>query len=237
MTNEVHQLFFIPNSNVLIANHLGHSKLRFWDIQTGELLKELETFFGLMHSIDFSTDWKMFILGAYGGLQLWDFENEVFLSDIVGPFWFNSIDDNNIAERLDYFFYDIYLSPDEKTVVATQKESVVELWDVTTTAREPMAVLQGHEGEVLHVAFSPDGSLVASGDTQGIVRLWQVRMILENQEEEEVSADLNGDGKVNIQDLVIVASHFGTSNSIADVNGDGTVNILDLVAVANAFRN
>ena len=44
--------------------------------------------------------------------------------------------------------------------------------------------------------------------------------------------DVNEDGKINILDLVIVAS-FDTSNERADVNGDGTVNILDLVEVAN----
>ena len=45
--------------------------------------------------------------------------------------------------------------------------------------------------------------------------------------------DVNGDGTVNILDLVAVASGFGTD--APDVNGDGIVNILDLVAVANAF--
>ena len=45
--------------------------------------------------------------------------------------------------------------------------------------------------------------------------------------------DVNGDGTVNILDLVAVANGFGTN--APDVNGDGVVNILDLVAVANQF--
>ena len=49
------------------------------------------------------------------------------------------------------------------------------------------------------------------------------------------TTDVNGDGEVNILDLVLVANAFGESNQKADVNGDGEVNILDLVAVANAF--
>ena len=48
-----------------------------------------------------------------------------------------------------------------------------------------------------------------------------------------VSTDTNGDGIVNILDLVIVANAFGTKEP--DLNGDGVVNILDLVIVANAF--
>ena len=47
------------------------------------------------------------------------------------------------------------------------------------------------------------------------------------------TADVNGDGVVNIQDLVIVANAFGEAEP--DLNGDGTVNIQDLVIVANAF--
>ena len=47
------------------------------------------------------------------------------------------------------------------------------------------------------------------------------------------TADLNGDGVVNILDLVIVANGFGENEP--DLNADGIVNILDLVIVANAF--
>ena len=46
--------------------------------------------------------------------------------------------------------------------------------------------------------------------------------------------DVNGDGTVNILDVVFVASRFdATDASAADVNGDGAVNIQDLVLVAN----
>ena len=44
--------------------------------------------------------------------------------------------------------------------------------------------------------------------------------------------DTNGDGKVNVLDLVRVAKSLGTSNARADINGDGRVNVLDLVIVA-----
>ena len=50
--------------------------------------------------------------------------------------------------------------------------------------------------------------------------------------------DVNGDGIVNILDLVLVASQFGeTGETPADVNGDGTVNVQDLVSVANAWNS
>ena len=48
------------------------------------------------------------------------------------------------------------------------------------------------------------------------------------------SVDVNGDGVVNILDLVLISANFGkTGQNPADVNGDGVVNIVDLVKVAS----
>ena len=53
-------------------------------------------------------------------------------------------------------------------------------------------------------------------------------------------ADVNQDGTVNVQDLVLVANKIGQPGTAdaelnADINADGTVNILDLVQVATNF--
>ena len=52
-----------------------------------------------------------------------------------------------------------------------------------------------------------------------------------------MTADVNGDGSVNILDLVVIASALGNQgqNLAADVSGDGVVNILDLILVAGMF--
>lgn len=49
--------------------------------------------------------------------------------------------------------------------------------------------------------------------------------------------DVNDDGTVNVQDLVLVANELGESGEFlkGDVNGDGTVDIRDLVLVASHF--
>ena len=49
------------------------------------------------------------------------------------------------------------------------------------------------------------------------------------------TGDVNRDGQVNIQDMVLVARRFGETvpaNSAVDVNGDGVISILDLIIVA-----
>jgi hypothetical protein len=56
-----------------------------------------------------------------------------------------------------------------------------------------------------------------------------------------IPGDINGDGKVDIYDAIILASAFGSSpgmtnwNPNADINGDGTVDIYDAIIMASYF--
>ncbi|MBT3268403.1 S8 family serine peptidase [Candidatus Poribacteria bacterium] len=51
-------------------------------------------------------------------------------------------------------------------------------------------------------------------------------------------ADVNGDGRVDIVDIVVVATAFGGDAALtpsADVNADGVINVVDLITVAVRF--
>ena len=69
-------------------------------------------------------------------------------------------------------------------------------------------------------------------------QLWEAatesgQVIVPPEPQDIVFGDINHDGVVNIQDLVIVHSRFGqTERNRADVNGDGLIDIADLVLVA-----
>ena len=68
------------------------------------------------------------------------------------------------------------------------------------------------------------------------IQSWVLFTAVGTEEVPQLVSDVNGDGIVNIQDLVLVAGQFGkTGKNSADVNGDGVVNIQDLVLVAGAF--
>ena len=61
-------------------------------------------------------------------------------------------------------------------------------------------------------------------------------LLADTTEPSKLKEDVNNDGIVNIQDLVLVASSLGqTGTNVADVDGNGVVNILDLVKVASAL--
>ena len=50
----------------------------------------------------------------------------------------------------------------------------------------------------------------------------------------EVDADLDSDGSVGVNDLLLVIASWGESGS-ADIDGDGTVGVTDLLAVISAW--
>ena len=69
---------------------------------------------------------------------------------------------------------------------------------------------------------------------------WRVTFnAVADTESPQMAADVNGDGVVNILDLVSIAASLKseTPNLTADVNGDGVVNVLDLILVAGLFES
>ena len=107
----------------------------------------------------------------------------------------------------------------------------IHLWDVVTGVH--IRTLTGHTGGVNSVVFSPDGSTLASGSSDGTVLLWELTPSLSI-----TASDVNGDGVVNVIDLALVALQFGQTGQIdADVNGDGAVDIDDLIQVASSIRS
>ena len=79
---------------------------------------------------------------------------------------------------------------------------------------DELATLKGHAGVVRAVAFSPDGTMIASAGDDGTVRLWECATNL------EVRSLQGHEGKV-------LAIAFGTAPLLASVGDDKTVRLWD----------
>ena len=226
---KIESVAFSPDGKT-IASQMDpweESPVRLWNAATGHLIQELDEVMWV-YGISFSPVRNTLLLARGGPTPLWDIGTDGHLTprDTV------QFDGSPEAAKF---------SPDGKTI-ATIREgfsnegSTIALWDVDTGNR--LRTFAGHSssasGYNSSLAFGPDGNTLASASWDGTILLWELAPSPAGPP--QLPADVNGDGEVNIQDLVAVATALGqTGENAADVNGDGEVNIQDLVAVAAAL--
>ena len=203
----------------LLASGTLDGTVELWDVATKQNIATLQRHTYWVWSVAFSPDGKTLASGALdedaATTKLWNVATRENIATLQAP------------------GLSVAFSPDGTQLASAS--DVVELWDAVTGVN--IATLQGHTDLVYSVAFSPDGKTLASGSEDDMVKLWDVSpYITPITPPESLTEDVNHDGIVNIQDLVLVASNLGkTGQNAADVNGDGQVNIQDLVLVAGAL--
>ena len=214
---EVTCVAFRPGGRTVASGSLD-GRIRIWDAAIGEHLRTLPD---IMHkvSIVFSPDGQALASGGWWSehIRVWDTTTDALLLQIPDP---SGQAINSMA-----------FSPDGR-MLAIGNVYRTYIWDIDTG--EPLHELGEHARPVHSVSFSPDGRTLASGIENGTVLLWEITPL--PVAAERILEDVNADGSVNIQDLVLVASNLGeTGQNTADVNGDGIVNVLDLTRVAGAL--
>lgn len=223
-TGDVTSVAFSSDSRTLASGSVD-TTVRLWDVVTDT---HKATFTGHTEgvmSVAFSPDGRTLASGSDDNtIILWDVDTGDPRTTIMAHT--NGIND-------------VAFSPDGKVLASCgyRDDSTVKLWDVDTG--DSKATFVAHTYGVSDIAFSPDGRTLASCGWDGTILLWDMTPRTAAEiETPQLAADANGDGIVDLQDLVFVASHFGQSGiaNAADVNGDGTVNIADILLVAGALE-
>ena len=203
-------LAFSPIGSTL-ATGRADNIIRLWDLSTGRLLHTLRGHTDFVLSLAFNPNGSTLASGsADSTVRLWNTSTGTLLKTLTAHTdWVNSV------------------AFSSTTLASGSFDKTLCLWDADTG--DLQHTLTVHTNSVESLAFSTDGSTLASGSADGKVVLWAVTLA-------QVIADVNGDGVVNILDLILVDAHFGaTGQHTADINGDGVVDIADLVLVANAL--
>jgi WD40 repeat protein len=141
----------------LIASGGSDKMLRLWRVPTGEVVMELAGHGHDVNSVAFSPDGSRLCSGSSNEavMRVWDAKTGQSLQ----------------AHRRQggVLAAPIVFSPDGGLIASAQQDRTLCLWDVE--AGTPLKTLEGHDSWAESLAFSPDGSILASGDAT-TVRLW-----------------------------------------------------------------
>ena len=239
-TDLVSTVAFSPGSRTLASG--SHDKtIRLWNTNTGTEMRTLYGHTDGINSIAFSPDGDTL---ASGSGVYWNeerFYNAIFLWDVSTGTHKKILGGHKAPVKA------VAFSPDGRILASGSRDTTIRLWDLDKGEHE--RTLRGYVGEIYRVTFSPNQRTLASCSADGTVLLWELsedafphfepnREIQPQVQPEKVMGDVNGDGVVNIQDLVAVAANFGKDGqNDTDVNGDGVVNVKDLVLVAGVLAD
>ena len=195
------RLAFSPDGKVVASTALDYmqgnnQKIRLWHTDTGELLTTLtESEQGLTHpvsTVQFSADGTTLVSGSLDGtVRMWDLKTGVSST----PFG---------EAVFDTFLMPPFM-PDSTTLVRLTPDSTIHLWDTKTG--EPLLTLTEHFDAITSVAFSVDGTTLATVNDDDTtyykprrkVQLWDIqtrrhKAILERHEFSVSSVSFSPDG-------------------------------------------
>jgi WD40 repeat protein len=165
-SDEVWTFAFSPDSSLLASGSEDRTAC-LWDSGTGDPLATCQGHTSKVLSVAFSLDGqRLLTASADGTVRQWDTKTGV---EVEPPY------DRHSGE----VFSAVY-SPDGQLVASAGEDRTIRVW--RSTGRQDVAVLHGHLGRVIQVAFAPGGRLLASlsrlspyvskGDDT--VRVWDV---------------------------------------------------------------
>ena len=148
----VYSAAWSPDGSKIVST-AQDNKVRVWDSKTGALISTLSGHYNMVFSVSFSPDGQKIVSWSSDATIVWSTETWEKLTTKSGFKVFSFSPTGTTGTKI--------VSGFDKYVVVTDFEQGTELMR-----------LQGHEGEVNSVSFSPDGSKIVSGSNDKTVRVW-----------------------------------------------------------------
>ena len=174
-TGAVRSLAFTPDSKLLVT--AGDDKtVRVWNLPSGSLQRTLNCGIAQRSSIAVSSDGRWIAAGDID-LYVWEMETGrlVLTTQSADTSGFSKEEPRTPAEKGDLFFGTVSavaFAPRSSVLAVGLEEGEIHFVDVA--ARRALFHLEGHAASIESLSYGSDGKTLASGSTDGSIRLWNV---------------------------------------------------------------
>ena len=202
--------------------------LRIWEVSTGNLVWSRDS---EVTSASFSPDGRYLVTGDAGtsGVDIW----KVSTNQLV----------REIQTQSDV--YSVAFSPNGRHVAIGQSNDDIDIYrirDEEINESTPITLEKSIDTgyTVSYLSWSPDGLFIS--DNRKVYRPLLDPILMDLVPKTlDARRDVNGDGVVDVNDLVLVASNFSKSfamdaNPNPDVTRDGVVDLADLIEIVIALN-
>ena len=158
-TDDVVSLVFSPDGTKLASGSRDNT-IKLWEVATGKNIATRADHVGWVSSVAFSPDGKKLASGALNGtVRLWK-------ADTLHPITMIQVPRGGHSKAVAF-------SPDGALLAHTRGDlGEVALWNIS--AGKVVGTITGHHTGVFSLAFSPDGTTLATKVSYGEVKLWDV---------------------------------------------------------------
>ena len=149
-------LAFSPDGEMLASE--GYRKVHIWDVAHGTERTRFELT-GPLNFVFSPDSRKIIVANDFHTVKIWDIAEKNLIATLQG--------EDGAARGI---AAELAISPDGKYLASTEASTAIHLWNFETLRRR--SLLRGHLFQIVLLAFSPHGQILASGDSKGNVIVW-----------------------------------------------------------------
>ncbi len=208
--DNIYGISFSPDGKTIASSSYDRTII-LWDVKSSEETAVLEDHVDSVYDVAFSPDGKL--LASVAGdrtVKIWDVESGKRLYTL---------------SESEKELYSVAFHPSGKYVAAGGVDRMIRVWELRESDGYLIQSKFAHDGAVLRVAYSPDGSILYSTSDDRSIKAWDTETYLEKTVFEEQSDWVYG--------LVLNQ----TGNLLAAGRYDGTFDIYDAAAGNNLNLN
>jgi WD40 repeat protein len=206
-TGRPNWLVFSPDGTTVAATNLDGT-VTLWDAESGTVRETLRGHSGSVQQPAFSPDGRTLYTASHDGTAIaWDLARD---RGVVRPFTFTSDLERDDA----YYTHPGRFSPDGELVAVGLEGEGLALFDARTL-EQVGAPFSGTDGEVMSLAFSPDGRALAAATREGRATVWDV-----------------GSGSLRLGPLSVSSTTYGSIVGVGFVADGTTLTVADNFGLA-----